>query len=324
MDNKKYFYFHFFAIIIVLLFLSLFSCKKQAVANKSSLSVEEHLKQNPLYVKVEYDSANHFIEIENDINVKGYFDFLDKELCRLDSTLDYQINEHILINANPWIIDNLINTDYYIRKDKGEFVYNQSQMIILNKGDSIVVPNAVWASIIKKEFENTLIDINIPEFTLRLIIDEKEKFSIPIRVGRDEIKYLEVIDREEDLKTKIGEGHIFKINRFPLYINPATGKHYKTTRRDDNRVTKLPQIPFLHPIIEGHKWGQLIHPTTNPKTLGKAYSNGCIGTSEADAWRLYYHAPVGTKIKIRYDLNGNIENESEASFEDVYNYYKSK
>jgi len=65
----------------------------------------------------------------------------------------------------------------------------------------------------------------------------------------------------------------------------------------------LPQIPFLETEINGMRNGQLIHPTTNPITLEKAYSNGCIGTKEADAWVIYYYAPVGTKIAIRYDLN---------------------
>ena len=50
------------------------------------------------------------------------------------------------------------------------------------------------------------------------------------------------------------------------------------------KVTKLPQIPFIETEINGIRNGQLIHPTTNPETLNKAYSNGCIGTKEADAW----------------------------------------
>ncbi len=40
---------------------------------------------------------------------------------------------------------------------------------------------------------------------------------------------------------------------------------------------------------------------TDPKTLAKAASNGCIGTSEADGWRIYFFAPTGTKVLIRYD-----------------------
>ena len=69
----------------------------------------------------------------------------------------------------------------------------------------------------------------------------------------------------------------------------------------------MPRIPWIEPQIDGHRFGHMIHPTTNPKTLGKAYSNGCIGTSEADAWRIYYYAPIGTKVNFRYDLI--IENE---------------
>jgi L,D-transpeptidase ErfK/SrfK len=62
----------------------------------------------------------------------------------------------------------------------------------------------------------------------------------------------------------------------------------------------------------------MIHPTTNPVTLGRAYSNGCIGTAEADAWIIYYHAPPGTPLKIRYDLEvRNVFNELQ-NLEDTY------
>lgn len=68
-------------------------------------------------------------------------------------------------------------------------------------------------------------------------------------------------------------------------------------------MTKLPQVPFIETEINGLRYGQLIHPTTNPVTLGKAYSNGCIGTKEADAWVIYYYSPLQTKITISYDLD---------------------
>jgi L,D-transpeptidase ErfK/SrfK len=64
----------------------------------------------------------------------------------------------------------------------------------------------------------------------------------------------------------------------------------------------MPLIPWIEPKLGGRRTGQLIHPTSNPKSLGKAYSNGCIGTREADAWRIYYHAPLGTRVVVRYDL----------------------
>ena len=86
------------------------------------------------------------------------------------------------------------------------------------------------------------------------------------------------------------------------------GKRYEQTKRDDGRYTKMPLIPYIEPEINGHRYGELIHPTTNPITLGKAYSNGCVGMKEADTWRLYYYAPLGTKVVFRYDLE--IENDA--------------
>ena len=125
--------------------------------------------------------------------------------------------------------------------------------------------------------------------------------------------------RTQDLKTKTGEGQIVNHVRNPRYINPVNNHEYLVTRRDDNKVTKLPQIPFIETEINGLRYGQLIHPTTNPKTLGKAYSNGCIGTKEADAWVIYYYAPIATKIKIRYDLTTIDEDGETIVFKDIYN-----
>ena len=64
-----------------------------------------------------------------------------------------------------------------------------------------------------------------------------------------------------------------------------------------------------------------IHPTTNPVTLGKASTNGCIGTSEADAWIVYYYAPVGTPVNIRYDLNVQDDNNGPLVLDDIYDLY---
>ena len=97
-------------------------------------------------------------------------------------------------------------------------------------------------------------------------------------------------------------GEIIRVNRKPAFYDPVTGKQFYYTKRDDHKTTLMPQIPWLEPAIDGRRLGQMIHPTTNPRTLGKAASNGCIGLSEADAWRIYVYAPVGTKVRIRYDL----------------------
>ena len=195
-------------------------------------------------------------------------------------------------------------------------------MIVLSKGDTITIPDENTAKNILGAFKNTRIDINIPEFKLRIFEDTVELYKFPIRVGRNEEKYLEMSGRIEDLRTKTGEGFIINHIRNPRYVNPVTNHEYFVTKRDDNKVTKLPQIPFIEAELNGTRYGQLIHPTTNPITLDKAYSNGCIGTKESDAWVIYYYAPINTKINIRYHLKISDGNGGEITLKDIYNYSK--
>ena len=264
------------------------------------------------------------ILIGNKITIDKYFSFLDSIVLKYDSLTPYPLTEHLLVRANPWIIDTLKNTDYYIQKSKNKFVYDQKKMIVFKKGDVLILPDAILAKTIIRSFQNTKIDINIPEFTLRIFEDATELFKFPIRVGRDEKKYLEMSGRVEDLKTKKGKGKIVGYNRYPAYYNPINNQQYFVTKRDDAKVTKLPQIPFIETEINGFKYGQMIHPTTNPATLGKAVSNGCIGTSEENAWVIYYYAPMNTKINIRYNLNIKDNNGSTIVLKDIYNYAKKQ
>jgi len=243
------------------------------------------------------------INVSKDITVENYFAYMDSIVKKHDSTLPYTLTEHLLVRANSWIIDTLQNTDYYRMMARDSFVYNQKKLIVLPKDASIVIPDLITAQKILNAFENTLIDVNIPEFKLRIYEDSIKLYEFPIRVGRNEEKYLEMSGRIQDLKTKTGAGFIVNHVRNPRYVNPVNNHEYFVTKRDDDSVTKLPQIPFIETEINGLRYGQLIHPTTNPITLGKAYSNGCIGTKEADVWTIYYYAPIGTKINIRYDLN---------------------
>jgi L,D-transpeptidase ErfK/SrfK len=82
----------------------------------------------------------------------------------------------------------------------------------------------------------------------------------------------------------------------------------------------MPVIPWIETEINGIRNGQMIHPTTNPVTLGKASSNGCIGVTEADAWIIYYHAPLNTHVQIRYDLDILDEKGKVQKLKDIYNY----
>lgn len=279
-----------------------------------------------LILFVIFSSTNHnskstdkLIIVNKNIQVKSYFQYIDSIVKHYNSINNYKLSEHILVRHNTWIIDSLANTDYYRMIAKDSFVYNQKDLIVLRKGCSIKIPDSLESSNIEKEFKSTWIDLNIPEYKLRIYRDSVLLHEFLVRVGRNEKKYLKMAGRVLDLKTKTGSGTIVKHVKNPDYYNPVNGNKYFVTNRDDGRVTKLPQIPFIETEINGIRDGQLIHPTTNQETLGKAYSNGCIGTKEADAWIIYYYAPIGTKIKIRYDLNILDKNGNKQTLKDIYN-----
>jgi len=259
------------------------------------------------------------------VRMRDYFPFLDSLVAHFDSLTPYLLTEHLLVNANPWIIDTLADTDYYLRMERGEFVYDQKQMVVLHPGDTLRIPDTLSAFEIQQRLDSTWLDLNIPEFKLNIVEGTDTLHSFLVRVGQNKKRFQQLLNREEDLRTRTGTGTIIRINRAPtLFVDPHTGRRLKDTKRDDNRRTKMPLIPWIEPEINGHRFGQMIHPTTNPESLGKAYSNGCIGLSEADAWRLYYHAPLGTRIVIRYDLNVPLTDGDTLRLRDIYARKKSK
>jgi L,D-transpeptidase ErfK/SrfK len=247
-------------------------------------------------------SAKCFIKIKKDIQIKDYFSFLDSLTSQQVTLRNPQLNEYAIVHANPWILDSLKNTDYYVLKKKGIFSYNQPRIVIIHKGDSLVIPDSSSVSLILKKLKTTVLDLNIPEYTLRIIQANDTILQCKVRVGRNDKEYLELAKHIVDLKTHIGEGEIIRVERNPIFINPDTGKRYDSTQRDDGNYTKLPIIPWIEPTLNGKRYGDLIHPTTNISTLGKAYSPGCVGASEADAWIIYYNSPIGTRVIFRYNL----------------------
>lgn len=296
-------------LIIVWILISCFCPKDEAIRKPFHSDLFKN-KQDTI--------ALQRIEVKHDVLVENYFEYIDSVVCKYDSFTKYPLTEHLLVRANSWIIDTLQQTDYYLMKARDSLVYNQKKMIVLRKGAFLNIPDSIMADKLLYAFQQTKIDINIPEFTLRIYEDSVQLYKFPIRVGRNEKKYLKMSGRIQDLKTKTGEGTIVGHVRNPRYVNPVNNHEYFVTRRDDDEVTKLPQIPFIETELNGVRHGQLIHPTTNPVTLGKAYSNGCIGTNEADAWIIYYNAPIGTKIKIRYDLKVLNEKGEVVILEDIY------
>tara|TARA_R110001583_G_scaffold46977_2_gene147153 strand:+ start:3257 stop:4177 length:921 start_codon:yes stop_codon:yes gene_type:complete len=272
-------------------------------------------------------SENYYIKdseksilVSKDVLVKNYFQYLDSIIKDYNKKVNYKLTEHLLVRYNPWIIDTLLQTDYYKMMEKDSFVYNQKELIILREGSLLFIPDSLAVSELLNIFNKTYLDINVPEFKLRVVQDSIELFEFPIRVGRNEEKYLKMGDRITDLRTKLGTGTIVNYVKNPDYYNPANGQQYYLTRRDDNKVTKMPQIPWLETEINGIRYGQLIHPTTNPNTLSKAYSNGCIGIKEGDAWILYYYAPNNTKVVIRYNLKKINKEGDTIIFKNIYGY----
>ncbi len=256
--------------------------------------------------------------LAREVRMKEYFDFMDAIVCRYDSLLNQPVSEHLIVRNNPWIIDTLAATDYYRLKERGITNLNQKDLVVFRPGNYFIIPDSAAVDSLNQLFDQTYIDINIPEYKLRILQKDTVAYEHTVRVGRNERKYLAMAGRTEDLRTQTGEGTIIRHAKDPVFINPSNNHYYHVTRRDDGIVTAMPRIPWIEPEINGRRYGQLIHPTTNIETLGKAYSNGCIGTSEADAWIIYYHAPLGTRIVIRYDLQVVNENGDTVQLKDIY------
>ncbi|WP_335643934.1 L,D-transpeptidase [Maribacter arcticus] len=302
-----------YLIFSLVLFISCLS-KKQP--NLESVQIDSSEISMVYKKKIKEPSR---VQVLQNIRVGEYFEFMDSLVSKYDSLVPYSLSEHLLVRNNPWIIDTLANTDYYRMMARDSFVYDQKQMIVLPKGSQLNIPDSLSACKLLDNFFNTEIDINIPEYKLRVFQDSILLYTFPVRVGQYRERYLKFGDRVTDLRTKTGKGSIVKHVKHPDFYNPVDGKRFYVTRRDDGKTTMMPQIPWIETEINNVRNGQMIHPTTNPKTLGKAYSNGCIGIGEADAWTIYYHAPLGTKLRIRYDLETYDEGMVISILRDVYN-----
>ncbi len=244
-----------------------------------------------------------FYKITEDVRIRDLFKFIDSTINFLQPKLSYKLTEHLLLRANPDLISDLENTDYYTLKNRtGLTVYDHGNLIILYKNDSLRIPSASEAEQIFALQATTQININLPEFRLRIIENGETIFTCPIRIGQNRNRFLEAVGHEIDLRTKTGRGQIAVLHRDLVHVDPVSGDIYTHTRRDDDVTTLMPFIPWIEPRINGQLFGQWIHPTTNPKTLEKPYSNGCMGLREGDAWRVYAFSPVGTAVLIRYDL----------------------
>ncbi len=294
-----------------------FSCQNKS-GNTLPAQVEIEAPSQPADTIPAIPPPFDTVVLSYDVTIGCLFDFLDTLVKRYDTLAPYPVSEHLLVRANPWLIDSLENTDYYRLKERGIFNYDNRLLVVMRTGDTLFVPNENTAHELLAQMGSTVIDINIPEFKLRILEGGDTLYSFPVRVGQNRKRYLLATDRVTDLRTKTGTGTIVRISKDPFFMDPVDGRLFNVTKRDDNKKTRMPLIPWLEPKINGQRTGQLIHPTSNPNSLGKAYSNGCIGTKEADAWRIYYYAPIGTKVVLRYDLTVLNEQGDTIALKDIY------
>lgn len=300
--------------VYLLLILLTASCVQEEVSAEFPVAQEA----DSLAVKPDSDPPAFYHRVEQDISVNDFFPWVWDLVSHYDSLVPYELSEQLLVHANPWLIDSFAYSDYYHLMAQDIFVYDQRQHIILHKGDSLEIPSPLTAVLLENKLAQIRIDVNLPEYSLRLMQGDSLLDSFPIRIGQNRRKFLPSEGRTIDLRTVIGKGFIYQFNYEPKYINFNTGSAYTQTRRDDNKLTLMPLIPTIETEINGICYGQLIHPTTNPNSLGKAYSHGCMGTREGDAWRIYFHSRKGTPIDIRYDLKIMDDQGDSITLEDVY------
>lgn len=258
------------------------------------------------------------ISIKKDIPIHAYFKWMDSIVEEHNQIHNYLIDEYIVVHHNPWIIDTLAHTDYYYLINKGIFNEDSQSLIALKQDQVLVIPDSLQTKALKAQLAATSLELNIPEFRLRIVQNEKVIYTFPVRVGKVGKRYMHMAKATVDMRTHPGTGEIIRVNKNPTYKNPVNNSKYVRTNRDDGKNTALPAIPWLEPSINGRSLGQLIHPTTNLATLERASSNGCIGLRESDAWIVYYYAPLGTKVEFKYELFGENEDGETVEFKDIY------
>ncbi|TYB75838.1 L,D-transpeptidase [Bizionia myxarmorum] len=303
-------------IVLLLLSLLMLSCQNNTKKNNedSEIQIDEtetNINETVLKRPIE-------IVMDKDVPIKNYFKWMDSIVADHNAHKNYLIDEYLIVHNNKWIIDTLAHTDYYYLMDKGIFNEDSQALIALKKDQILVIPDSLETQQLKTELENTSIELNIPEFRLRIIQNEMELYKFPVRVGKVGKRYLAMAKADVDMRTKPGIGEIIRVNKNPVYKNPQNNKRYFRTNRDDGKNTALPAIPWIEPSINGRSLGQLIHPTTNLATLEKASSNGCVGLRESDAWIVYYYAPLGTKVVFKYELQGTNDLGERVEFNDIY------
>jgi L,D-transpeptidase ErfK/SrfK len=150
-------------VIGFILIMSLSGCQSPS-ATEPALNELSHPTDTNNNITVK-EPQPEYVVINKNVTMKNYFSFIDSiSKTHLDSTIT--LRDYVLVRANPWIIDTLRNLDYYHQKARGFFIYDQSQQLIFQRGDSLLIPDPPTIRSITEKLKSTRIDINIPQYKL--------------------------------------------------------------------------------------------------------------------------------------------------------------
>ena len=220
----------------VLVFILLQSCgvRRENIANKEQLvtvlDADSVVVESPSGAKI---SIPRYASVERTITIADYFGFMDSLI------------------------------------ERGSFVYDQIKMIVLRETDSLVVLDSTAASRTLNAMNNTWIDVNIPEFKLRIYQDSTWFYTFPIRIGQSRERYLVMGDRITAMRTMTAKGKVIRVERNPKFYNPVDGKQFFTAKRDDEKRTFMPLIPWIETEINGIRNGRMIHRLLTQKAWKK-------------------------------------------------------
>lgn len=71
--------------------------------------------------------AAQWIKVDRNVRIENYFKYLDSLVSSVDPQGKNTLNEHYMVHQNSWILDTLCATDYYVKKLKDSFIFDQKK-----------------------------------------------------------------------------------------------------------------------------------------------------------------------------------------------------
>lgn len=141
--------------------------------------------------------------------------------------------------------------------------------------------------------DSRLIVVEIENRKLKFYENEEMKKEFSVRVGKKETP------------TPVGEGYVFEKREraiFRYHDPPNKGKIIRWSQLSDGQRVLIPYekikaLGFRINNCDADKYS--IHSVTDPETIGKAISGGCVGIGIEDMLELFPLVELGTKIIIK-------------------------